>query len=53
MNRSKPEPQAEDCKTLLLELYDLLEAYAPPWYSQKLQTRMLAILETSDTQKDS
>lgn len=29
---------------ILAELYELLEAYAPPWYTEELHQRALAVL---------
>ena len=50
MHPIEPEPQTEECKNLLADLYGLLEAYAPPWYSHELRKRLLAALKTLDAQ---
>lgn len=50
MHSIEPKPQNEECKNLLMDLYSLLEAYAPPWYSHELRKRLLAALKTLDPQ---
>jgi hypothetical protein len=51
MKRLQPKPHTEDCQSLLVDLYDLLEAYAPPWYSHELRKRLLAQRKSLDTQR--
>ena len=45
MHPSEHEPQAQDVRKLLVDLYNLLEDYAPPWYSQELHKRLLAAVK--------
>ena len=46
----KRKSQTEDCESLLVELYNLLESYAPTWYTQELQERLLAKVGTQRTE---
>jgi hypothetical protein len=48
----EPMPQIEDCQNLVVDLYNLLEGHAPPWYSHELHNRLVAALKTSDTTDD-
>lgn len=50
MQPLEPKTQTDDCKSLLEDLYNLLEAYAPPWYSHELRKRLSAALKTLDPQ---
>jgi hypothetical protein len=39
------QPVATDTKTVLSELFELLEDYAPVWYRQEHHDRVIAALE--------
>lgn len=45
MNPLVPKPQIEDLRNLLTDLYELLEEYAPAWYSKELHDRLSAALK--------
>ena len=44
MNPADPNQDFEDERKLLEDLYKLLEAYAPTWYSLELRQRLLRAL---------
>jgi len=46
---SHRKPKTDDRPELLKDLFNLLEAYAPPWYSRDLRNRILAALHAFDT----
>lgn len=46
MQPLEPKTQTDDCKSLLQDLYNLLESYAPSWYSDELHRRLVAALKT-------
>jgi hypothetical protein len=50
MQTLEPKTQTDDCGSLLKDLYNLLETYAPSWYSHELHKRLVAILTTLETQ---
>ncbi len=52
MNSLAPPLRPEELHKLLADLYELLEAYAPAWYSQELRERLLAALKTLEAQDD-
>ncbi len=45
MDPSVPNPKPEDLRKLLADLYELLEAYGPVWYSQQLHERLVSALK--------
>jgi len=53
MQPLEPKTQTDDCKSLLKDLYNLLETYAPSWYSHELHRRLVATLKTLETQAGS
>ena len=50
MSTLAPKSQTDELRKLLTDLYELLEAYAPAWYSRQLHERLLAALKMLDTQ---
>jgi hypothetical protein len=48
MNALEPQLRSEGSRILLQDLYDLLEAYAPTWYSAELHNRLVAQLMTAE-----
>ena len=50
MNSLAHKPHPQDLR-LLADLYELLEAPAPVWYSKELHDRLLAALKMLDTQE--
>jgi hypothetical protein len=51
MASSALTPETEDIHRLLADLYELLEDYAPPWYSEELHNRLLAELKKFELRK--
>jgi hypothetical protein len=45
MNRSAFEPRTKNLLGIVADLYQLLEEYAPTWYSEELRERLLAALK--------
>lgn len=41
---AEKEPQ-DDARSVLAEMYELLEEYAPGWYSQQLRKRAKKVLQ--------
>ena len=48
--QTQTKPQTEDLGNLLLDLFNLLEAHAPTWYSYEFHVRLSAALITLDMQ---
>ncbi len=42
-----PKPAMKELADLLGELHELLEGYAPPWYTEQLDTRLKKALGTT------
>ena len=43
-----PKALVADLAELVLDLHELLESYAPPWYTQKMDSRVSKTLAAAD-----